>query len=81
MKRFAVLLASAFLGSTIAGCTGPALEEGMAKGEPSPDFQERMKKVMELQQTTKYGQKGAAAKIKQITGQTQPGSEQPKAGP
>jgi len=73
MKCFRVLLASALLGSIIAGCSGPAIEEGMAKGEPDEVFKNALKTQGNLMQTNKLGQKAAEAKVK--------GLEQPKSPP
>jgi hypothetical protein len=76
MKRFGVMLASAFLASIIAGCTGPGIEEGMGKGEPGADFKNLLETQGKMMQTSGAGEKKAAAKLKELGG-----TEKPKTGP
>jgi hypothetical protein len=81
MKRLGARLGAAFLASSIAGCTGAGIEEGMAKGQPSQEFQDDIDQMGKLMQTSKYGEKKAAAKVKQVMEQPKTGGAQPKTGP
>jgi len=81
MKRFGILLASAFLGSMLAGCGGGGIQEGMATDIPPGGQPQSILDDMAAQsknmQMLKYGEKKAIAKQ---SGQSKPEPEK-KTGP
>jgi len=53
----------------------------MGKGEMSTDLKDMMKKQQELMQTTKYGEKKATAKVREMLGQPAIAPEPEKTAP